>query len=658
MTALLNYMFNSILKQVICMSLFVFCVWLTFLNSNKIQNKTTEKGHFQKTISNVLINETEFLNYDTIYKYDVVVIGAGISGAVIAERHAKKGDNVLILEKRNHVAGNCYDYIEEDTGIRVSMYGMHLFHTNNADVWNYIKSFSEWRRWDHKVLGFVLEKYVPIPVNINTVNSLFELNISNSDEMDRWLSTVQKQPSHGLAPENSEEMAISRVGVDLYDKIFKPYTQKQWGTHPNLLDSSVTGRIPVRNNFDDRYFSDKFQGLPVNGYTDWVYSMLDHPNITLKLNFDFFNIPENMRNKIKLLYYTGPIDHFFGKENSLEYRSLKFERKKYDNHPGTLLPASVVNFPSLEYPYTRIAEYKHILNQQSNFTVLFKEYPSSVGEPYYPIPTQKNKDKYQELLEQSKKMTNVVFVGRLANYKYFNMDEAIHNAVQTFNFQTRVVHVVITKFTENIDWTYDLCMKLSDIKIVWFVYLKNSKENLDNVKTLVENLVLNGSCKTQTVHVIDQRENVGREGYAWTKYLFSNLVKNGFLHIFLQGRVETKLENVAAFVKQKIVMYNVDMHYEPFHPVICGDEWTRVDFFAKEYDDITVNKLKLHNECYNYRGEFGVTSISVSNFVAKYELFFKEYIIPFINIANDSPMCHVLERLWMPLFKTLAMKYD
>ena len=367
--------------------------------------------------------------------FDILVVGAGLSGAVIAERMASQlGLKVLLLEKRDHIGGNCFDYTDQDTGLLVSKYGLHLFHTVHRHVWEYINQFSEWTRWDHSVLGFVDGKYIPIPVNIQSVNTLFEQNISSSEEMNQWLAGVQIHPPHGIT--NSEEMAISRVGRPLYEKIFLPYTLKQWDKHPRDLDAEVTARIPVRDNFDNRYFTDKYQALPTRGYTAFFQKLLDHPKITVRLSTDYYDfMRDNPGFKFKKLYFTGPIDQFFNAtpDQRLEYRSLKFDKEIVWNHSGYVQPASQVNYPSEAYPFTRTVEYKWFLHQKSPHSILFREYSSSDGEPYYPVPSPQNKKRFLDLQLKALLLQDyIVFVGRLANYKYFNMDEAIANALRVF----------------------------------------------------------------------------------------------------------------------------------------------------------------------------------------------------------------------------------
>lgn len=356
--------------------------------------------------------------------YDILVVGCGLSGSVVAERLANFGLKVLIIDKRNHVGGNCYDELDA-TGIRMSKYGAHLFHTNDEEVWKYIQQFSEWTRWDHRVLGYVDGKYVPIPVNINTVNALCATSIKDEVEMEMWLEKVQCKYAE---IRNSEEIACSRVGIELYDKIFKHYTFKQWNKYPDELDSSVLARIPIRNNFDDRYFTDRFQALPVNGYTHFIKRLLSHENIDVVLDADFLDVRNrfNFKNTI----YTGPVDHYFNDAGyeKLEYRSIEFIEERYNNTPF-FQPNSVINYPGSDVPFTRIVEYKHFLNQKSNHTVIVKEITTDKGEPYYPVPNDKNMTLYAKYKELAVKETSVYFLGRLANYKYFNMDQAIKNAL-------------------------------------------------------------------------------------------------------------------------------------------------------------------------------------------------------------------------------------
>jgi UDP-galactopyranose mutase len=365
--------------------------------------------------------------------YDVLIVGCGLSGVAMSERFANKlNKKVLIIDKRDHIGGNVYDYIDTDTNILLNKYGAHLFHTNNDRVWEYINRFDTWVRWDHQVLGQIDNKLVNIPVNINTVNALCGEHLKNETEMNEWLNTNQVKYD---VIDNSEKMGKSRVGNILYDKIFKDYTFKQWAKYPEELDASVLARIPIRHNFDNRYFDDKYQALPKNGYTHFIKNILSNENITVLLNTDYFDYIKTCKlNSFETVIYTGPIDAFYNDEklDKLEYRSINFVIEKHTNM-NFYQPNSVVNYPEKNVPYTRIVEYKHFLNQTSNDTLIVKEYTSDIGEPYYPVPNKKNLDLYEKYKELTLKETNIHFLGRLANYKYFNMDVAILNALEYFD---------------------------------------------------------------------------------------------------------------------------------------------------------------------------------------------------------------------------------
>jgi len=367
--------------------------------------------------------------------FDIVIIGAGISGAVLAERYASTGKNVLVLEKRNHIGGNCYDYYDEH-GILVSKYGAHLFHTDYDDVWSYVNRFATWYDYEHKVLAKVDGHLVPVPVNINTVNKLLGLKIKSEKEMRVWLEQNQVKNDD---PQNGEEAAMARVGKVLYEKIFKHYTKKQWDRYPNELDASVLNRIPVRSNADDRYFSDTYQALPDGGYTAMFQRILAHPRIRVMLDTDYFDVRKDITGYDKL-FYTGPIDRFFDFKYSLrenlEYRSINFVMETHNRE--YYQTNSVVNYPSLEDgDFTRIVEYKHMTRQKHAKTTISKEYTVDITdpktqEPYYPILNPRNQRIYERYKEAADKLTDVFFVGRLANYKYFDMDDAFKNALDLF----------------------------------------------------------------------------------------------------------------------------------------------------------------------------------------------------------------------------------
>lgn len=365
-------------------------------------------------------------------KYDFLIVGAGLSGAVLAERLAtQKGKTSLVIDKRDHIGGNCFDYVDEN-GILMNKYGAHLFHTNHEDVWKYINSFKgvTWRRWEHQVIANVDNKLVCVPPNITTVNVICGENIRTQEEADKWLKSVQVPCEN---PSNSKEIALSRVGEVLYEKIFRHYTKKQWDKYPEELDASVMARIPVRNNFDTRYFDDRYQVLPQEGYTAFFEAILAHPLIDVCINCDFFKIKEKL--SYGQLVYTGPIDAYFSSAgfDPLEYRSIEFHVERLKN-TKYFQPASVVNYPGKEVPYTRIVEYKHFLNQQSPHTTIVRETTSDSGEPYYPVPNKENQEKYEKyrVLAEKEAENGVHFIGRLANYKYFNMDQAIKNSLDYF----------------------------------------------------------------------------------------------------------------------------------------------------------------------------------------------------------------------------------
>lgn len=367
--------------------------------------------------------------------FDIVIIGAGISGAVLAERYASIGKKVLVLEKRNHIGGNCYDYYDEH-GLLVSKYGAHLFHTEYSDVWRYIHRFSEWRPYQHKVLAKVDQHLVPVPVNITTVNKIFGLRLRTETEMKQWLLQNQIQFDK---PRNGEEAALSRVGPILYEKIFKNYTKKQWNRYPAELDAAVLNRIPVRTNFDDRYFTDCYQAQPADGFTKMFEKMLNHPNICVRLCTDYFDV-RNSLCEYEKLFYTGPIDRFFDFKFSLreklEYRSIDFEMETL--HQEYFQQNSVINYPSLhDGDFTRIVEYKHITGQKHPSTTISREYTTDITdpvnqEPYYPILNTRNQKIYEQYHHAAEKLTGIYFVGRLANYKYFDMDDAFKNALDLF----------------------------------------------------------------------------------------------------------------------------------------------------------------------------------------------------------------------------------
>jgi len=356
----------------------------------------------------------------------ILVVGAGLSGCTLARQLAEAGHEVVIIEKREHIAGNCYDEVNEH-GIMVCRYGAHIFHTSSQRVWDYVQRFSEWTPWKHEVIGKINETTFPIPVNRKTIQMLCDATVKTEEDAASWL---REHVIPCAEPTNSEEIALSRVGPQLYDAIFKDYTYKQWAKMPAELDASVLARIPVRTNDETGYFSDPYQALPTHGYTEFIKNMVAHPLIRVALNTEY--VPY-LNAGYDMVCYTGPIDQYFEYTGlpKLEYRSIRFETEHHevDHYQEN----SVVNYPSAEETYTRIVEYKHFLNQSiPGKTTIVKEYTVATGDPYYPVPTKENQALYQryQALAETEEKKGVYFIGRLANYKYYNMDAAILNALE------------------------------------------------------------------------------------------------------------------------------------------------------------------------------------------------------------------------------------
>ena len=356
--------------------------------------------------------------------FDTLIVGAGFAGSVLAERLANVlGQRVLVVDKRPHIGGNAYDR-HDDAGVLMHPYGPHIFHTNSADIFEYLSQFTEWRPYQHRVLASVDGQEVPMPINLDTVNKLYGLNLT-SFEMEKWFESVAEK-KETIA--TSEDVVVSKVGRDLYNKFFRGYTRKQWGLDPSELDASVTARVPTRTNRDDRYFADTFQAMPKNGYTRMFEKMLDHPNIKVMLNTDYREVVDLL--PWKHMVYSGPIDAFFNfKHGKLPYRSLEF---KHVTLPQEQFQAvGTVNYPN-DYGYTRISEFKHITGQQHASTSIVYEYPKAEGDPYYPVPRKENAELYRLYEAEAEQLENVTFVGRLATYKYYNMDQVVGQALAAF----------------------------------------------------------------------------------------------------------------------------------------------------------------------------------------------------------------------------------
>lgn len=354
--------------------------------------------------------------------YDYVIVGAGFAGSVLAERLASQANaSVLIVEKRQHIGGNAYDYYD-DAGILVHKYGPHIFHTNSKNIFDYLSQFTQWRPYQHRVLSSVDGQLVPIPINLDTFNQLYGLN-HTGEEMAQWLSTVAEKRDR---IKTSEDAVVTKVGLDLYKKFFKGYTQKQWGLDPSELDAQVAARIPTRFNRDDRYFTDTYQVMPLHGYTRMFERMLDHPNIHIMLNTDYASV-ESWAKPKKELVYTGPIDEYYDRMyGPLPYRSLEF---KFETHPvETFQKVATINYPN-DYDYTRVTEFKHLTGQRHDQTTIVYEYPTAEGDPYYPIPRPENRMLYEKYKNNK---TDVHFTGRLGSYKYYNMDQVVAQSLQLF----------------------------------------------------------------------------------------------------------------------------------------------------------------------------------------------------------------------------------
>lgn len=361
--------------------------------------------------------------------FDYLIVGAGFAGSVLAERLANDaGKKVLIIDKRNHIGGNAYDYYD-DAGILIHKYGPHIFHTNSPEVFSYLSRFTQWRPYEHRVLTTVDGKLLPIPINLDTVNKLYNLNLT-SEELEKFFDSIKEDVKN---IRTSEDVVVSQVGRDLYEKFFRNYTRKQWGMDPSELDKMVTSRIPTRTNRDDRYFTDTHQAMPLHGYTRMFEKMLTHPNIHIMLNTDYKAIKDII--PFKKMIFTGPVDEYFDYcYGKLPYRSLQFVHKTYDT--SEFQPVAVVNYPN-EHEYTRITEYKHLTGQTHEKTSVTYEFPCWNSDPYYPVPKPENAELYQKYKALADETADVHFVGRLATYKYYNMDQVVAQALATYNKLTQ-----------------------------------------------------------------------------------------------------------------------------------------------------------------------------------------------------------------------------
>jgi len=350
-------------------------------------------------------------------KYDFLIVGAGFAGSVCAQQLAEAGKTVLVIDKRPHIGGNAYD-VRDQYGVLIHPYGPHIFHTNSERVFQYLSRFTRWRFYEHRVLACVAKKLVPIPINRITLNTVYEMELDEAGAI-AFLEMVREPCEH---LKTSEDVVLSSVGRDLCDKFFRGYTRKQWGLDLSELSAGVAARIPTRTNDDDRYFTDSFQYMPANGYTHMFERILEHPNIEIRVGVDFEDIKS--AEKYDHTIYTGPIDAFYSyRFGKLPYRSIRFEHQHLPDRVQ-YQPVGTVNYPN-DYDFTRITEFGHLTGEKHSGTSIVREYPSAEGDPYYPIPTADNGALYKKYDELALLEQHTTFVGRLAQYRYYNMDQVV-----------------------------------------------------------------------------------------------------------------------------------------------------------------------------------------------------------------------------------------
>lgn len=362
---------------------------------------------------------------------DILIVGAGFFGAVVAERLASAGLKVRILEKRPHIGGNSYSEVDAETGIEVHKYGSHIFHTSNKTVWEYLSRFTEFNEYRHTVWTTYKDRSYSMPINLNTINSYYGRNLLPHQVPAFIEAEISKEKIS--TPRNLEEKAISLIGRPLYEAFIKGYTIKQWEKDPSELDPDIITRLPVRHDYNNRYFNDKYEGIPVDGYGRLFERMLDHPNIEVQLNVDYFDIKTGLGNIPTI--YTGPIDRFFNYQHGiLDWRTIDFKRSAHDipDYQG----CTVMNYADVDIPFTRIHEFKHYHPERpkTDTTVTFTEYSriaTQRDDPYYPVNTPKNTNLLKQYQEEAKQFGHVYFGGRLGQYKYLDMDGTIKTALDT-----------------------------------------------------------------------------------------------------------------------------------------------------------------------------------------------------------------------------------
>ena len=354
---------------------------------------------------------------------DVLVVGAGFAGSVVARELAEAGQRVRIVEKRPHVAGNAYDECDAN-GVLVHLYGPHIFHTNGTRIVEWLSRFTEWRPYEHRVRSVLNGVTYPFPINRDTLNRLYGLELDEGEAAEFFEKV--REPRNPVT--TSEDVVLNSVGRDLYEKFFLNYTRKQWGLEPSQLKAGVAARIPVRTNTDDRYFTDTFQAMPLHGYTKMFEAILDHSNISVELGVDFADVRGS--GGFDHVVYTGPIDAYFEYcFGRLPYRSLHFEHEHLPDRQR-FQETGTVNYPN-DHDYTRITEFKHLTGQRVPGTSIVREYPQAEGDPYYPIPRAENEALYKRYDALAKRESGVTFVGRLAQYRYYNMDQVVAAALKT-----------------------------------------------------------------------------------------------------------------------------------------------------------------------------------------------------------------------------------
>lgn len=353
---------------------------------------------------------------------EILIVGAGFAGSVCARELAEAGHNILVIDRRDHIAGNAFD-VRDEHGILIHQYGPHIFHTNSERIFNYLSKYTEWYPYEHRVRGVVDGKEYPFPINRDTLNQLYDLDLTE-EQAAEFYEKVREPKEKVLT---SEDVVLNSVGRDLYEKFFLNYTKKQWGLDPSQLKAGVAARIPTRTNSDDRYFTDTYQAMPLHGYTVMFENLLNHPNIEVQTSTEFKNVLYE-GNQFDHIVYTGPIDAFYDyKFGHLPYRSLRFEHEHLKD-TEQYQSVGTVNYPN-DFDFSRITEFKHLTGQKHLSTSIVREYPTAEGDPYYPIPRDENEKLFKQYQALANAEENVTFVGRLAEYRYYNMDQVVGAAL-------------------------------------------------------------------------------------------------------------------------------------------------------------------------------------------------------------------------------------